>query len=797
MRLICTVLFVAAVFASTHLAAAEEWTHLWGSDQRGSVALPTIAEASTLTFDVLWKRPLGSGYSSVTVSETRAFTMASEGASDWLFALDRSSGAEVFRVELGEAWLGRSGSRDGPMSTPTIHAGTVYALGPFGNLLAVNADSGDVRWQSDLAARFEARTPGYGFSTSPLVVDDLLIVQIGNPARDESVALESQPGALVALKLSDGELVWRSGYGEVETQVPLIATLAGRRQIVTSTAERVFGLDPESGNLLWQFTVEPRRRWTMVSLAGPNELVVAGSRGTALLEISQGADQQLVAMQRWDTNVLRGNGQNSRMPIYRDGYLYAHTGKFLSCVDARDGSLVWRSRPPGGETLIEVGGHLMMLGADGALVAARTLADGYQETGRITVFGPERAHTPPTAADGILYVRNLSEVAAVAVSAATAVDPPPLPTAVTGSTRFQELISEVSAATDKRAAATRLLAALSESPWLDDGWLHFLFQGPVEDLVIQGDITGFWPTKAMSRIPGTELFYAAFQRDGLDRVQYRFHTFDEQLVDARNDASVELPEGEFSVWTAAEWSESEVFETARQLPDPATDAHTIEIGTRSVEIHVVVPAAVGSTPGSIPLVLIPQGDEARSIGLWNRALARLYADGELALSPAVFAFLSLPDGVWYSGGVRWLGENLKGRIVQFLNTHYPATEGARSALVAQGETARNILQVASDPTLGVDRLVLQSPYMDPDLRAQQWPVFLDSANRSLAIWIGWGSHDGYDLSMDVDIARDAEDFAAVLREREFVVEAAESPGGFGWLRWREELPEILKFVLAP
>ena len=791
------ILFLPA-FLATGLRA-EDWPHLWGATLRGSGAVASIEGAAGVEFETLWKRPLGSGYSSLSIAGDKAYTMASQGERDWLIALDRASGAEAFRVDLGERWQGRNGSSDGPLSTPTIDSGAVYALGPHGNLIAVDAASGETRWARNLSTELKAKAPGYGFSTSPLIVDDLLVVQIGNPAPEvapedtaEHTPDAAEPGAVVALNRNNGEVVWRSGRGMTEAQVPLLARLGGQLQIVTATAETVFGLAPKTGEILWETVIEPRRRWTTVSLAGDNELVLAGSQGTALFDISKRADGTFAAEQRWDTNVLRGNGQNPRMPIYRDGHLYAHTGRFLSCVRASDGQLAWRSRPPGGDTLIEAGGHLMMVGSDGFLVAVRTGSEGYDETGRTAIFDRERAHTPPSLADGILYLRNRTEAAAVALRPAATEEV--TSSTITGSTQFRRWVEEVRAAEDQRSAADDFMQRLTTSPWLDEDWLHFAYRGTLEEMAIQGDVTGFWPAEAMTRIAGTDVWISAFPRNGAERVHYRFQSFEEPLTDPRNPDTVELTDGTFSTWAGPDWTESALLQAARIRGDSALETHKVQVGRWLIELSVSVPAPVGSAPGTAPLVLIPFGDDARRIGLWDRMLPDVYEELGDAARPAVFVFMSLPQGSVYSSGAGWLRNTLADEILPLLKSHYPGSEGAPITVVTQGLGSQNFLRSLSDPTLGIKRIVLQSPQMDRDFRNHHWPDILNGTGDTLNVLATWGNQDGNDPALDLDVARDVQALAAKFEERGASVTVRETLGGFGWIRWREDLPAIVEFV---
>ena len=104
---------------------------------------------------VRWKRTLGAGYSGVVVADGKAVTMYSDGKNDYVVALSSDTGEEQWKFLLGEAFPPRDGSSGGPVSTPAIDRGVVYALGPRGNFVALNLATGKKLWQHDLVAELE------------------------------------------------------------------------------------------------------------------------------------------------------------------------------------------------------------------------------------------------------------------------------------------------------------------------------------------------------------------------------------------------------------------------------------------------------------------------------------------------------------------------------------------------------------------------------------------------------------------------------------------------------------------
>ena len=149
------------------------------------------------------------------------------------------------------------------------------------------------------------------------------------------------------------------------------------------------------------------------------------------------------------------------MPVYHDGYLYAFSSRFLTCVDAATGELAWRSRPPGDGFLIVVDGHLVILTKDGSLHIAEASPDRYEELAALQLFD-ELAWTAPSFADGHIFARSHGTMARVDIltasrltdAGANAVDGPGR---VANDGTFAEFLAEVEGAEDKTAVVDRFL----------------------------------------------------------------------------------------------------------------------------------------------------------------------------------------------------------------------------------------------------------------------------------------------------------------------------------------------------
>ena len=143
--------FCSIAIAATGAAFAQSdfWADLEG-------ALPT----DSFGMELAWDRELGSGYSRISIANGKAVTMFASGDVDVVAAFDVTNGNELWRYELGEKYAGHTGSDDGPIGTPTLHDGTVYALGPRGQLVALSLADGRERWRRELDEATSSVDPG-------------------------------------------------------------------------------------------------------------------------------------------------------------------------------------------------------------------------------------------------------------------------------------------------------------------------------------------------------------------------------------------------------------------------------------------------------------------------------------------------------------------------------------------------------------------------------------------------------------------------------------------------------------
>jgi len=398
------VLFVLLI-AVTALPAAE-WPQ-WRGAQRNAVSLETDL-ADTWPDDgppVVWRTKIGSGYSSVTVSDGRAYTLWDEDGAQFVVSLDAGTGKESWRRKIGASFKNHYGN--GPRSTPLVDGTVVFAIGTSGRLAALSAGSGEPLWQHDLVKEFGTKLPSYGYSSSPLVVGDKLVVEAGG-----------EDATFMAFDKKSGEVAWSSQNDRPAYSSPIEVTIDGVRQVVFWSAHGLHSVSPEDGKLLWTFSWEtfcpvsgdPLNTGTPIFLP-PDRIFISSGSGASVIRISR-ENERFGTSVVWKSDQLRSD-VNTALAI--GTYIYGFDRGTLRCVDARTGEVRWSARGFQRGSLIAADGKLIVLGESGNLALAEASPEGFVEIDSVKVFTGKN-WTSPSLAGGKLYLRNHEELVCLDVS---------------------------------------------------------------------------------------------------------------------------------------------------------------------------------------------------------------------------------------------------------------------------------------------------------------------------------------------------------------------------------------------
>ncbi|MEM8964548.1 MAG: PQQ-binding-like beta-propeller repeat protein [Acidobacteriota bacterium] len=393
------ILGVMALTLGTPVAHAADWGQYRGP-QRDGVSMETGIEAWGDTGPKeLWRRSIGPGFSTIAAVGERVYTLDSDDSKEYAVAFDRATGEELWRTEIGGLFKNDFG--DGPRSGPTWHDGRIYVLSSLGDLHALDAEQGKVLWSAGFTEQFSAELPRWAFSSSPLVVDDLLIVETGG----------TEGRAVTAFARADGTVRWSAIDDAIAYSSPILVELHGVRQVVVLTQQGLHGLGLD-GEALWHASFAPKLGITPAPPihVAPDRFFVSASYdiGAKMVQVSKNA-AGFVATDVWEARTSMRNHFNPSVLL--DGHLIGFDKGTLKCIDADTGRQAWAKRGLGKGSLIRTDEHVILLSERGKLVLAAAATDAYRELASHQAL-TGRSWTQPTLADGRLYLRNGSEIVA-------------------------------------------------------------------------------------------------------------------------------------------------------------------------------------------------------------------------------------------------------------------------------------------------------------------------------------------------------------------------------------------------
>lgn len=378
-----------------------EWPGFRGPHRDSGVAGARIATDWAASPPVeLWRRPIGPGWSSFAIRGERLYTQEQRGEDEVVACYDLTTGEPVWQHrDATRFWESNAGA--GPRGTPTLSGDRVYTLGATGIVNALEAADGAVVWSRDAASDTGAKLPTWGFSGSPLVVGDAVLV--------------AASGALVAYDLATGEPRWFGPAGKEGYSSPQWVTLDGVEQILQLSGDGIASVAPADGTLLWQ---HPWSGYPIVQPAltadGDVLLSVNVDSGLRRLAVTHDSRQEgpgtWAAEERWTSKGLK--------PYFNDfvvhkGHAYGFDGRILSCIELEDGARQWKGGRYGSGQLLLLPDQdvLLVLSERGGLALVAATPEAFTELARFpAIEGKTWNH--PVLAGNVLLVRNGEEMAA-------------------------------------------------------------------------------------------------------------------------------------------------------------------------------------------------------------------------------------------------------------------------------------------------------------------------------------------------------------------------------------------------
>jgi outer membrane protein assembly factor BamB len=347
---------------------------------------------------VAWRAAgAGTGYSSFSAAHGRIYTLGARGGTEYLMAYDAGTGKKTWEVAHGRQFSNDRG--DGPRSTPTVDGDRLYTFGGSGDLSVVDAATGKVFWKINLLEKFGGSNIQWGLSESPLVLSDRILVSPGG-----------RGAAIVALRKTDGSLIWKSLSDEPGYSSAVLHEAGGVREAIYFTAERALGIDVDTGKLLWSYNQVANRTANIATpIVRGNFVFLSSAYGTgaALLELTPGPDG-VAARQVYFTPDMRNHHATS---ILIGDYLYGFSDSILMAMKFDSGQIAWRDRSVGKGSIVFADDRLYLYSEQGTVGLAEANPTGYREHGRFQIrTGSAPTWSHPIVSNGKLFIRDQDNV---------------------------------------------------------------------------------------------------------------------------------------------------------------------------------------------------------------------------------------------------------------------------------------------------------------------------------------------------------------------------------------------------
>ncbi|HYJ88725.1 MAG TPA: PQQ-binding-like beta-propeller repeat protein [Pyrinomonadaceae bacterium] len=387
-----------AATSSTSLAAkTSDWPGFRGGNRDGIVHGVRIATDWTTSPPAeIWRRPIGPGWSSFAVQGDRIYTQEQRGPDEVVSCYNVNTGKPIWKHgDAARFWESNGGA--GPRGTPTLSNGRVYTLGATGILNVLKAEDGSVVWTRNAVSDTKAKLPIWGFSGSPLVVGDIVVV--------------ATAGTMAAYDLASGQLRWIGPNGGGGYSSPQLFTISGVPQILLLSAIGATSVTPTDGKVLWQHPLTTNARIVQPAMTAEGDVLVHEGEGNEMrrLAVANGPAGWTIS-ERW--NSFSVNPYFNDFVVHK-GHAFGFNGSSIACMDLKDGANRWKGGHYGQGQLVLLADQdmLVVLAETGEVALVGATTDQYKEFARIPAIKGKTWNHPVVAGD-VLLVRNAEEMVA-------------------------------------------------------------------------------------------------------------------------------------------------------------------------------------------------------------------------------------------------------------------------------------------------------------------------------------------------------------------------------------------------
>lgn len=394
--LVCLMLMQTSI-TSAQMSNIDSWKQFRGPDRNGIAGTLDLPEDIPATGPkLLWKAEIGSGFSELSIEGDKIYTMLSEQTDslagiEYVASYNATNGKLLWKTQIDSLFFDEFGN--GPRSTPLVGEKYIYSFSSYGKLTANAKEDGKTIWQIDFMAEYGSALPRWGFSTSPLLLGNTLIMEAGG----------TESRGFMGFDAETGKVKWSFGDAVAYYSSPVVANIDGIESVIFANQTTLFAFNRE-GDTLWTHPMTMNGPMASPVFFDGNKIFVSTVRsdGFSVMEVKD----------RRVTDILNASTMQNDFSssLYHDGYIYGFNIAALQCISAETGEKKWSKRGLGKGSVILVGDKLLALSDKGRMVIAKATPEAYTELASFQAL-EGKSWTAPSFAGGKLYVRNLTEMA--------------------------------------------------------------------------------------------------------------------------------------------------------------------------------------------------------------------------------------------------------------------------------------------------------------------------------------------------------------------------------------------------
>ena len=369
---------------------------------------------NTQSPEKLWRQPIGPAWSGFAITGDRAVTQEQRAKNETVICYDLQTGSVLWQ-HTDDAHYNTAIAGEGPRATPTIHDSRVYTLGASGMLNCLELATGKPIWQRSIvtdaglnlnepidqigisANRNKAKE--WGYSSSPLIADNLVIVSAGG----------DNGKSLVSYDRITGKPAWSGGNSRAGYSSPRLVKLHGHQQVLIFNQDGLAAHSPIDGSIVWGFDWGVPYPHVSLPVTLPSNKILLSlgyGKGSKMLQVNFN-DGKFSAVELWKSNRMKAKFTNL---IFHNDHIFGLDDGMFACIDIESGSRKWKDGRYGHGQILLRGNHILVMAENGDIVLLEANPEEQVELTRFAALDG-KTWNPPALAGEYLLVRNHREAA--------------------------------------------------------------------------------------------------------------------------------------------------------------------------------------------------------------------------------------------------------------------------------------------------------------------------------------------------------------------------------------------------